>query len=203
MKLILITRPDFFVEEHKIINALFEEGLDALHIRKPQSEPIFCERLIRLIDKTWYKRITVQDHFYLRSEFGLAGIHLTERNPEVPAGYTGNISRSCHSIAELAEWRKTCNLLFLSPIFGNFEPEDTRPLFPMSELEQAKENGLIGKRTVAMGGINPRRIAKARQLGFGGVAVMNDIWQRFDTHDSSSFQEIIKEFRTLKKLTDQ
>lgn len=51
MKLILLTTPDFFVQENTIINALFSEGLDMLHILKPQSEPVYCERLLKLIDK--------------------------------------------------------------------------------------------------------------------------------------------------------
>ena len=33
MKLIVVTTPTFFVEEDKIITALFEEGLDILHLR--------------------------------------------------------------------------------------------------------------------------------------------------------------------------
>ena len=66
MNLIAITAPTFFVEEHIILNALFEEGLDVLHLKKPDSEPIFCERLLRLIDKPWLKHIVVHDHFYLK-----------------------------------------------------------------------------------------------------------------------------------------
>ena len=37
MKLIVVTAPTFFVEEDKIITALFEEGLDILHLRKPET----------------------------------------------------------------------------------------------------------------------------------------------------------------------
>ena len=49
MKLILLTCPEFFVEEDKILTTLFEEGLDILHLRKPNSEPVFCERLLSLM----------------------------------------------------------------------------------------------------------------------------------------------------------
>ena len=49
MKLILITPPTYFVEEDKIITALFEEGLDTLHLRKPGTAPMFAERLLTLI----------------------------------------------------------------------------------------------------------------------------------------------------------
>ena len=41
MKLILMTTPSFFVEEHQILNALFEEGLERLHLRKPNTEPVY------------------------------------------------------------------------------------------------------------------------------------------------------------------
>ena len=45
MKLAIMTRPTFFVEENKIIEALFDEGLDDLHIFKPGSSPVYVERL--------------------------------------------------------------------------------------------------------------------------------------------------------------
>ena len=40
MKLILLTKSTFFVEEDKIISTLFEEGLDNLHLYKPGTETI-------------------------------------------------------------------------------------------------------------------------------------------------------------------
>ena len=45
MKLIVVTAPTFFVEEDKIITALFEEGLDILHLRKPDVTPDFVMQL--------------------------------------------------------------------------------------------------------------------------------------------------------------
>ena len=44
MKLIVVTAPTFFVEEDKIITALFEEGLDILHLRKPETPAMYSER---------------------------------------------------------------------------------------------------------------------------------------------------------------
>lgn len=49
MKLILITTPTYFVEEDKIIATLFDEGLDILHLRKPDTAPVYAERLLTLI----------------------------------------------------------------------------------------------------------------------------------------------------------
>ena len=39
MKLVIITKSTFFVEEDKILAALFEQGMDNLHLYKPGSSP--------------------------------------------------------------------------------------------------------------------------------------------------------------------
>ena len=84
MKLILMTTPHFFVEEHRILTSLFEEGLELLHVRKPETEPVYSERLLSLIPDSFHKQIVVHDHFYLKEEYGLRGVHLNHRNPELP-----------------------------------------------------------------------------------------------------------------------
>ena len=84
MKLILITAPEYFIEEDQIITALFEEGLDILHLRKPDTAPMFAERLLTLIPEQYHKRIVVHGHFYLKDEYRLKGIHLNHRNPDIP-----------------------------------------------------------------------------------------------------------------------
>ncbi len=202
MKLILLTPPTFFVEEHIIVNTLFEEGLDILHIRKPNSEPIFCERLLKLIDKKWHKRIVTHDHFYLKQEFGLMGIHLNQRNPVAPKNYKGHLSRTCHSLEEVAESKKKYNYLFLSPVFDSISKESHQSPFTPTELEEANAKGVIDKKVIAVGGITANNIGLAQKLGFGGAAVLGDIWTRFNYHSSSSFDELISHFRILRSLSE-
>ena len=66
MKLIVVTSPTYFVEEDEILTTLFEEGLDLLHIRKPNTQTVYLERLLRLIPKKYYNRIVLHDHFHLQ-----------------------------------------------------------------------------------------------------------------------------------------
>ena len=106
MKLIIMTKPTFFVEEDKILTTLFEEGLENLHLYKPGSEPMYSERLLTLLSDEYYKKITVHDHFYLREEYGLKGIHLNTAEADLPYGYKGHVSRTCHAVAELREAKK-------------------------------------------------------------------------------------------------
>ena len=56
-KLVLLTTPYFFVEEHAILSTLFDEGLELLHMRKPNSEPVYSERLLSLLPDRYRKRI--------------------------------------------------------------------------------------------------------------------------------------------------
>lgn len=108
MKLIVLTDPGFFVEEDKILTTLFDEGLDILHLRKPGSEPVYCERLLSLIPDTYHSRIVVHDHFYLVDEFGLMGYHLSQRNSERPLGQSAACTRTCYSLPELAQYKDEC-----------------------------------------------------------------------------------------------
>ena len=74
MKLVVITPPKFFIEEDKILTQLFEEGLDILHIRKPDSSPVYSERLLTLIPKQYHiTKLTLQTLAY-EDEFGVTAV---------------------------------------------------------------------------------------------------------------------------------
>ncbi|MEG1659472.1 MAG: thiamine phosphate synthase, partial [Bacteroides sp.] len=115
MKLIVITSPTFFIEENQIITALFEEGLDILHLRKPETPAMYSERLLSLIPQKYHRRIVTHDHFYLQEEFCLMGIHLNARNPKEPDDYSGHLSCSCHSLEEVKSKKHFYDYVFLSP----------------------------------------------------------------------------------------
>ena len=116
MKLIVMTKSTFFVEEDKILTTLFEEGMTSLHLFKRGTEPIYSERLLTLLSDEYYNRITVHDHFYLKEEFKLKGIHIDNCQTEPPIGYRGNISRTCHAISELKDAKKRSNYVFLKTV---------------------------------------------------------------------------------------
>ena len=129
MKLVLITKPTFFVEEDKIITTLFEEGLDNLHLYKPQSAPMYMERLLSLIPEDYYKKITVHDHFYLKNEYGLRGIHLERPDVALPEGYKGKFSRTCTDLESLKAAKKKATYVFLKYIFHSQSEPHADALF--------------------------------------------------------------------------
>lgn len=202
MKLILITPPKFFIEEDKILTTLFEEGLDILHLRKPDTPPMYSERLLSLIPEQYHKRIVTHDHFYLKEEFNLMGIHLNNRNPNIPLNYKGHVSCSCHSLEEVKQKKAHFNYVFMSPIFDSISKKEYLSNFSADELKKASKEGLIDKKVIALGGINGQNIQTIKKYGFGGAALLGDIWDRYDEHETVNYSEIIERFRLLKKKAD-
>ena len=199
MKLIVMTQTTFFVEEDKILMTLFEEGLDLLHLYKPASEPIYSERLLSLIPDEYHRRIMVHDHFYLKEEYRLKGIHLNTADAEPPGNYKGTLSRTCRRLGELKEAKRKSDYVFLKSLFDSqTNPEDKQSL-PMEQLEAAARQGLIDKKVFAMGGMNIDNVHIARDLGFGGVVICGDLWNRFNIHHEIDFKGLITHFNKLSK----
>ena len=198
MKLAIMTKPTFFVEENKILEALFEEGLDDLHIYKPNSSPVYTERLLSLLPENTHRRITVHAHFYLKEEFGLAGIHLDDATSERPAGYRGNFSRSCNDLQLLKEAKKKARYVFLRNIFDSLSERDEKSTFTLTDLQAASRQGLIDKHVYALGGLSLDNARQMKDLGFGGVVICGDLWNRFDIHNETDFKDIINHFEKLK-----
>src|SRR5574344_987846 len=201
MKLIIMTKSTFFVEEDKIITTLFAEGMDKLHLCKPNSAPLYSERLLSLIPEDCYRKIVVHDHFYLKDEYGLGGIHIEDATAALPNGYKGHFSRSCSAIEELNEAKKKSSYVFLRNVFGN-QAKGTEAAFSEEELKKASKAGYIDKKVFAIGGINIDNIKKAKDLGFGGVVICSDLWNRFDIHNQLDFKELISHFEKIRKITD-
>ena len=199
MKLVIMTKSTFFVEEDKILASLFDEGMDNLHLYKPSSSPIYCERLLTLLPEETHRRITVHDHFYLKSEYSLAGIHLNNMDEEPPQGYRGRLSRSCTEIERLKEMKKKSDYVILKNIFDCIEFKEQHSNFTIQQLEEAAARGLIDKHLYAMGGMTLDNVRIARELGFGGVVVCGDLWNRFDIHNQNDYKELVAHFEKLRK----
>lgn len=199
MKLAIMTKSTFFVEEDKIISSLFDEGLDNLHLFKPGASPMFSERLLTLLPEDCHRKITVHDHYYLKQEYDLAGIHLDNPTANIPDGYKGKYSRTCTDLTQLKEMKKKSQYVFLKNIFDCIEFKDEKSSFNIGQLEDASRQGLIDKKVYALGGMSLENIKVAKELGFGGVVICGDLWNRFDIHNETDFKKLIAHFEKLRK----
>ena len=185
---IVITLPLFFDKEAEAITQMFQSGLERLHLRKPECKIEEMRDLIKEIPACYHNRIVIHEHFDLLKEFDLCGVHLNRRNPDVPEGWKGHISISCHSIEELAQKKKegylfadgSCkpfDYLSLSPIFDSISKQGYNSAFSFEDLNKAKLEGIIDKKVMALGGICSDNVEKALEFGFGGVMVLGDAWK--------------------------
>ena len=197
MKLIIMTKSTFFVEEDKIISALFDVGMDILHLYKPRALPMYSERLLTLLPDDCYEKVMVHEHFYLKEEYGLRGIHLDDVSQPVPEKFKGKISRTLGLEDITKEVKKRCDYIFLKDTFSALTPDGGS--FITDRLQQASDSGMIDKKTYAFGGVNLENIKLARELGFGGVVVDDDLWDKFDIHHQIDYKELISHYERLAK----
>ena len=50
-----------------------------------------------------------------------------------------------------------------------------------------------------MGGMTLDNIRIAKDLGFGGVVIRGDLWNKFDIHNQKDYKEIINYFEKIRK----
>lgn len=172
MKLIAITKPDFYDDEAAFIKRLFESGFDIVHLRKPNSDIDSCRNILNELSSEERSRIVVHDYPELYYEFSLKGIHINKNIVKYPEGYQGFKTRSCHSLEEVKLYKDDFDYVFLSPIFDSISKQGYKSAFTEDELRRASEESIIDEKVVALGGVTYDRISLLKDLGFGGAAMM-------------------------------
>lgn len=196
MRLVVITAEPFAAGEAEVIRRLLDAGIDRIHLRKPGAAEKEMRRLVESLPAVCYPRLSLHDHLPLAAEYGLGGVHLNGRNPVPPEGFRGLVSRSCHTLGELAEHAADTDYRFLSPIFDSISKSGYRAAFSGETLCEAAAQGIIDSRTLALGGVIPSRLPQVRACGFGGAALLGCIW-----HDTSAegLRRTLSEIERYKK----
>jgi thiamine-phosphate pyrophosphorylase len=182
MKLIVISSPDFIPEEAEIINSLFREGLECMHIRKPRGTKKDFAKLLSEIRPVFLDKIAIHQHHELATEFGMNRLHFTESQRRTTAenqlgelnktGFT--LSTSIHDLDEMENLSTYFSYSFFGPVFDSIsKPRYTSALrsdfFIQTEL---KKIPLIG-----LGGIGELNLHKVRNMNLDGAAVLGVLWR--------------------------
>ena len=176
MLIIAITQPYAIDREDAIIRHLLANGIDIVHLRKPDADIDYCRDLLRRLTTSERMRIVVHDYHALYDEFALRGIHLNRTLSSYPLNYQGTSSRSCHSFEEVVIYKDECDYLFLSPIFDSISKRGYRSKFSHDDLLKASNSGIIDDKVIALGGVTPDKIVYLKSLNFGGVAMMGALY---------------------------
>jgi thiamine-phosphate pyrophosphorylase len=178
MLLIIISNPEDFKSEHKILLRLFEAGLENFHLRKPDYSVDDYEKYIEHIPEKYHKNIVVYKYLDLHNKYNLKGIHFSRDNRNRInefKQYKIQKSISCHSfddILNLSGFRYAC----LSPVFDSISKEGYRSKFILEDIAEFFQKNILTTKVVALGGISSGNVEQALSAGFDGAAVMGALW---------------------------
>jgi thiamine-phosphate pyrophosphorylase len=182
MKLLAISSPEFIPEEAAIINGLFREGLECMHIRKPESDQNAFAELLAQIEPDFLDRIAMHQHHKLAAKFGISRLHFTENNRRMSSdeqlkklrdnGFM--LSTSIHNLAELENISTDFSYTFFGPVFDSISKLGYRSAVDEDFFieDKVKKIPVIG-----LGGIDISNIQKVRHLNFDGAAVLGILWR--------------------------
>lgn len=181
MKLIIISPPEHIPHEAETINALFDEGLQVYHIRKPGWSAMEMEFVVSRIKAQHLDKVSLHNNHVHRTDWGISRLHFPEKErlkmPEELfedfAKHT-TLSTSVHSPEGLNLLSKSFSYSFGGPLF----PSISKPGY-QSGVTWSKNSvaGHQGTKLIALGGIDENNIAEVISSGFGGAAVLGAIWQ--------------------------
>lgn len=174
MKLIVISPPGSDPREAPALEAMLGAGLERYHVRKPGSTAAEVERWILSLPEAWRGRLVLHGHPALARELGLAGSH---RRDEAGPRADGEISRSCHDLQGLRREMAAFPQVIFGPVFPSISKagHGPDPRVSWDELPRIL-SGAGSCCVVAVGGVTAGRVARCRELGFGGVATIGAVW---------------------------
>ena len=178
----IVTHPAQIVNESIILQTLFENGLERLHIRKPDYTPAQMKKYLDGIAPEYRSKTVVHQHHFLAVDYGCSGIHFSAEkrlitNPEILVQHKADnftISTSVHNFAEAASVSKAIDYSFIGPVFHSISKPGYSPKIDFSNLEFKQLPPTTA--LVAIGGISPETINQALDYGFNSFALLGTIW---------------------------
>lgn len=178
--MIVITNPIAIENEINTIHALFECGLELLHVRKPDFSGDEMNLFLSKIGKEYWSRLVLHQQHQLALDFGVNRIHFTENaraslDLESTNNRDGFIkSTSTHSIIDFNTLDTCFEYAFLSPIYQSISKPDYKSDLDVPKAVAERTN--FKTKLVALGGISTQNIDRTYKSGFDGVALLGSIW---------------------------
>jgi thiamine-phosphate pyrophosphorylase len=180
MQIVVISPESADSREVPAMEGFFAAGLERYHVRKPAWSREALEAWLLHLPSAWRPRIIIHHHHPLAAGLGLGGTH--DRSGDWGPGPLGT-SRSCHQIDTLGLFLRLYKSLLFGPVFPSLSKSGYGPAadFPWKSLK-----AILGERTegdarvLAIGGVTAGGLARCRELGFDGAAVLGAVWNEQD-----------------------
>ena len=176
--MIVVTSPTPVNKEAAIINAMFDNGLELLHIRKPDATVQEVRLLIGGIDSRNYQQLALHQYHEIAFDYGINRLHFKEAerlnqcerqlNSLKQNGYM--LSTSVHSWESYETLTPTFCYAFIGPVFNSISKEGYNA---MKYIELDSNNSV---KRIAIGGISKEKLNSKILKAFDGVAVLGAIW---------------------------
>lgn len=173
--------PGSLRDEAGLINKLFENGLQILHLRKPDSTREQVEKLLTEIDQKYHSRISLHQYHCLAEEFGILRLHFTEKERAATSwddfqsmrkrGFT--LSTSIHEIEQLDTLSSCFSYAFFGPVFDSISKKGYHGVVNNNFKLTKKPVNLI-----ALGGIGTSNLENIQAMNFDGAAILGALWEQ-------------------------
>lgn len=198
--LVIISYPTTVEDEANIINVLFDEGLELLHLRKPEIEIDDLCLLLEKIKPEYRFQIALHQHHEIANNFGINRLHFTEMkrkklNEEKLLQLKSEknvLSTSIHQMADYQNLSSCFDYTFYGPVFNSISKHGYTSTIPIDFVFPVQLNG---PKPIAIGGIDATNMQRALDMEFYGVAALGTIWQKPG--------ESVQQFKTLQKAWKQ
>ncbi|MDA3854259.1 MAG: thiamine phosphate synthase [Bacteroidales bacterium] len=173
----IISYPDIFDGEAKVLIDLMQHFDVRVHLRKPKVSEEDYISLVKQLPESYYSKLILHAAYHLALTYDFGGLHFStsKRNLANSVGLNNKKSTSCHSLEELKSLSENYSSCFLSPIFESISNEAYRGDLNLKEVEEyLKSDHTI--EVIALGGIHPGNIRAIKDMGFDGAAVLGTVW---------------------------
>ena len=156
-------------EATRIVELLASGAVDRMHLRKPDAGESVLRKLLDAIPREYHSRLSLHDAPWLTEEYPAVGFHLNSR---YPGGVSAAmLSRSCHSLDEVAASGPELDYVTLSPVYDSI----SKPGYRGTGFA-GNQPILSLRKVVALGGVTPGRFGELNREGFSGAAMLGYLW---------------------------
>ncbi|MFN3403429.1 MAG: thiamine phosphate synthase [Cytophagaceae bacterium] len=207
MKVIVISDEENVPVEHEILNALFSEGLEYLHLRKPNLNEEETKFFLEKIDSSFHKNIIIHQNYHLVDIYNLKGIHLKSgavndlyKSKQLAESFKLKerlVSYAAHSFQDVLTMKAIANYSLLSPVYNSISKGNYSSGFKIDDIKKfLTDNPDLN--VVALGGVDEFKISELKLAGFSGVALLGAIWKQ----ESLTVDKAVYSFKKIKKFAE-